>query len=137
MSASAVPSVSRYVTAAGTGARRIDRSPAVVPQSFEPTTSCWSSHGRWPRCDQAAIRCWRYRGAGLGAKTVLSKLLRAPVDPNVAAIRALPREERELMIAASNGHVLAFDNLSGLSPWLSDALCWLASGGSFAVRRFF
>jgi hypothetical protein len=31
------------------------------------------------------------------AKTVLSKLLRALVDPNVAAVRALPREERELL----------------------------------------
>jgi hypothetical protein len=71
------------------------------------------------------------------AKTVLSKLLRALVDPNVAAVRALPREERELMIAANNGHVLAFDNLSGLSPWFSDALCRLASGGSFAVRRLY
>jgi hypothetical protein len=71
------------------------------------------------------------------AKTVLSKLLRALIDPNVAAVRALPREERELMIAANNGHLLAFDNLSGLSPWLSDALCRLASGGSFAVRQLY
>ena len=71
------------------------------------------------------------------AKTVLSKLLRALVAPNVAPVSALPREERELMIAATNGHVLAFDNLSGLSPWLSDALCRLASGGSFAVRRLY
>ena len=71
------------------------------------------------------------------AKTVLSKLLRALVDPNVAPVRALPREERELMIAANNGHLLAFDNLSGLPPWLSDALCRLASGGSFAVRQLY
>src|SRR6516165_5488620 len=71
------------------------------------------------------------------AKTVLSKLLRALIDPNMAPVRALPREERELMIAANNGHVLAFDNLSGLPPWLSDSLCRLASGGSFAVRRLY
>jgi hypothetical protein len=71
------------------------------------------------------------------AKTVLSKVLRALVDPNVAPIRALPRDERELMIAANNGHVLAFDNLSGLPPWLSDALCRIASGGSFTVRRLY
>src|SRR6516162_170960 len=71
------------------------------------------------------------------AKTVLSKLLRALVDPNEAPVRALPREERELMIAANNGHLLAFDNLSGLPAWLSDALCRLASGGSFAVRRLY
>src|SRR4029079_10961984 len=71
------------------------------------------------------------------AKTVLSKVLRALVDPNVAPVRALPRDERELMIAANNGHLLAFDNLSGLPPWLSDALCRIASGGSFAVRRLY
>jgi hypothetical protein len=69
------------------------------------------------------------------AKTVLSKLLKALIDPNVAPVRALSREERELMIAANNGYLLAFDNLSGLPLWLSDALCRLASGGSFAVRR--
>ena len=71
------------------------------------------------------------------AKTVLSKMLKALVDPNVAPVRALPREERELMIAANNGYLLAFDNLSGLPAWLSDALCRLASGGSFAVRQLY
>jgi hypothetical protein len=41
------------------------------------------------------------------------------------------------MIAANNGYVLAFDNLSGLPSWLSDALCRLATGGSFAVRQLY
>jgi len=71
------------------------------------------------------------------AKTVLSKLLTAVIDPSVAPVRALPRDERELFIAASNGHVLAFDNLSGLPPWLSDTFCRLTSGGAFSTRRLF
>jgi hypothetical protein len=71
------------------------------------------------------------------AKTTLTKILRALVDPNMAPARSLPREERDLMIAANNGHVLAFDNLSGLPSWLSDAFCRLASGGSFALRQLF
>src|SRR5436190_23098746 len=71
------------------------------------------------------------------AKSVLSKMLRALVDPNVAPIRTLPREERDLFIAANNGHVLTFDNLSGLPAWLSDTLCRLASGGGFAVRQLY
>jgi hypothetical protein len=71
------------------------------------------------------------------AKTVLTKILRALIDPNAAPTRALPREERDLMIAANNGHILAFDNLSGLPSWLSDALCRLASGGSFATRQLY
>jgi hypothetical protein len=71
------------------------------------------------------------------AKTVLSKILRGLIDPNAAPVRALPRDERELFIAANNGHVLAFDNISRLRPWLSDALCRLASGGGFAVRQLY
>ena len=71
------------------------------------------------------------------AKTALTKILRALIDPNAAPTRALPREERDLMIAANNGHILAFDNLSGLPAWLSDALCRLASGGSFATRQLY
>jgi hypothetical protein len=71
------------------------------------------------------------------AKTVLTKMLRAIIDPNVAPVRAAPREERDLFIAANNGHLLAFDNLSDLPAWISDALCRLASGGSFAVRQLY
>jgi hypothetical protein len=41
------------------------------------------------------------------------------------------------MIAASNSWVVAFDNLSLLPWWLSDALCTLATGGSFATRELY
>jgi hypothetical protein len=71
------------------------------------------------------------------AKTVLSKLLKALIDPNVAPVRALVREERDLVIAANNSHVLAFDNLSALSHALSDAFCRLATGASFGLRRLY
>ncbi len=71
------------------------------------------------------------------AKTVLTKMLRALIDPNAAPVRTVPREERDLFIAATNSHLLAFDNLSDLSPWMSDALCRVASGGSFAVRQLY
>jgi hypothetical protein len=71
------------------------------------------------------------------AKTVLCKLLKALIDPNAAPVRALAREERELMIAANHSYVLGFDNLSALPVSLSDAFCRLASGGSFAVRQLY
>src|SRR5499427_1846777 len=71
------------------------------------------------------------------AKTVLSKLLKSLVDPNVAPVRSLVREERDLVIAANNSHVLAFDNLSGLPYALSDAFCRLATGASFGLRQLY
>jgi hypothetical protein len=71
------------------------------------------------------------------AKSTFSAILRALLDPNTAPLRALPREDRDLFIAASNGHLLAFDNVSGLPAWIADTLCRLATGGGFAVRQLY
>lgn len=71
------------------------------------------------------------------AKSTACAILRALLDPNTAPLRALPREDRDLFIAASNGHVLAFDNVSALPAWISDTLCRLATGGGFAVRQLY
>ena len=71
------------------------------------------------------------------AKSTFCRVLRALLDPNAAPLRALPREDRELFIAAHNQHLLVFDNVSGLPSWLSDTLCRLATGGGFAVRQLY
>ena len=71
------------------------------------------------------------------AKSTFSAILRSLLDPYKAPLRALPREDRDLFIAANNGHVLAFDNVSGLPSWISDTLCRLATGGGFAVRQLY
>ena len=101
-------------------------------------TSSWWWPGHW--------LCLRNRGpypvivlSGEqgSAKSTFSAILRALLDPNTAPLRALPREDRDLFIAASNGHVLAFDNVSGLPGWISDTLCRLATGGGFAVRQLY
>jgi hypothetical protein len=41
------------------------------------------------------------------------------------------------MIAANNSWCLAFDNLSNVPPWLSDAFCRLSTGGGFTTRELF
>jgi hypothetical protein len=71
------------------------------------------------------------------AKSTTVRVLRALVDPAVEPLRALPKNERDLAIAASNAWVLAFDNLSGIRDQLSDALCRLATGGGFATRMLY
>jgi hypothetical protein len=65
------------------------------------------------------------------------RVLRALVDPNTAALRTTPRDERDLVIAANNGWLMALDNLSHLPDWLSDALCRLATGNGFATRELY
>jgi hypothetical protein len=70
-------------------------------------------------------------------KTTAARMFRALIDPSRASVRSKPRDERDLMIAASNGWIVAFDNLSSLWPWLSDALCRLSTGGGFSTRQLF
>jgi hypothetical protein len=71
------------------------------------------------------------------AKSTLERVLRSLIDPNRAPIRSLPRDERDLMIAATNGWCLAFDNLSHLHDWQSDALCRISTGGGYAARELY
>lgn len=71
------------------------------------------------------------------AKSTTARVLRALVDPHTPPLRTVPRDERDLMIAASNSWMVMLDNLSGVQPWLSDALCRLATGGGFATRELY
>ncbi len=75
-------------------------------------------------------------GQGSG-KSTAAKMLRALLDPNVSPLRSLSKDERDLFIAAVNGWALAFDNISGLSQWTSDALCKLSTGGGLSTRELF
>jgi len=59
------------------------------------------------------------------AKSTTARVLRALVDPFKAPIRTLPQNERDLMISARRSHILAFDNISHLNPWLSDPSSFL------------
>lgn len=77
------------------------------------------------------------RGEQGTGKSTAAKVLKAAIDPNRAALRPEPREVRDLMIAAQNARLLGFDNLSSIAPWLSDAMCRLATGGGFAVREHY
>ena len=69
------------------------------------------------------------------AKSMLARILVDLVDPRVAQLRSFPRDERDLSVFASNAHVLAFDNISMIPHWLSDALCRLSTGGGFGTRQ--
>jgi hypothetical protein len=71
------------------------------------------------------------------AKSTACRILRSLVDPNIAALRSAPKEVRDLMIAATNGRCVGFDNFSGIPDWLSDALCRLSTGGGFGTRELY
>ena len=71
------------------------------------------------------------------AKTTLVRVLRYFVDPNAVPLRLPSRDVQNVAIAASNSWIVAYDNLSHLPDWLSDALCCVATGLGFATRTLF
>ncbi len=71
--------------------------------------------------------------AGSGKSTQL-RVLKRILDPSSAELRSQPGDVRDLFIAAANSWVLAFDNVSQLSPEVSDALCVIATGGGYTKR---
>ena len=77
-------------------------------------------------------------GAQNSAKSTTEEFVCSVLDPlSFCQICAMPEQLREIAIFARNHHVLGFDNLSYISHSQSDALCRLATGAGFAVRRLY
>jgi hypothetical protein len=74
--------------------------------------------------------------AGSG-KSTLSRQVVELIDPRIPLLRALPREDRDLAIAARRARLLAFTNISGLPAWLSDALCRLTTDPGLGTRKLY
>ena len=65
--------------------------------------------------------CLALHGEQGSGQSSAARILRGLVDPNDAPLRAEPRDERDLVIAAKNGWVCGFDERGDLPRWLSDA----------------
>jgi len=68
------------------------------------------------------------------AKSTTSRMLRSLIDPNVVEDTGEPRSKEELHIDADCSWLMAYDNLSTLTPWLSDAMCRISTGSAFTKR---
>lgn len=76
-------------------------------------------------------------GTAGSSKSTFSRILRQLIDPSSVPTQGLPRSIADLMITASNSHLLVFDNVRTLSLELSDALCQLATGGGSRTRTLY
>jgi hypothetical protein len=68
------------------------------------------------------------------AKSTLTKVVGSLLDPHRTKLRNLPAVH-DLFVSAHNQHVLCFDNVSVIPAPVSDALCQLASGAGFGIRK--
>lgn len=70
-------------------------------------------------------------------KSTVSRFLRALTDPSTSPLRSPPKTIDDLLVSASGSHVVALDNLSGITADMADALCRLATGGGLDKRALF
>ena len=71
------------------------------------------------------------------AKTTLARIHRLLIDPSSVPLRTLPTTVRDLFIFAHNEYALGFDNVSKITPAISDAICQISSGSGFSTRRLY
>lgn len=70
-------------------------------------------------------------------KSTTTRVLRSVIDPSTVPLRGMTRDVRDLLVTATNNHVIVADNLSGLSAELSDVFCRFSTGGGFAERKLY
>jgi hypothetical protein len=70
-------------------------------------------------------------------KTTAGRTLALLVDPSPAPTSPELRNLRSLAVVASASWVRVLDNLSGITPELSDALCQLSTGGAWLDRALY
>jgi len=71
------------------------------------------------------------------AKSTLAKIVRLLIDPQACPFSAEPKNSRDMMVAAVNGWLLAYDNISVIPGWLADSVCRLVFGAGFGARALF
>ena len=71
------------------------------------------------------------------AKSSTQIILRSLVDPNQVMLRGRPKNVEDIYVSAKNNHLLSYENLSGLTNDISDALCTVATGGGTAGRTLY
>jgi hypothetical protein len=75
-------------------------------------------------------------GQGSG-KSILCRLIKAIIDPNVVSLQHMPTNAKDLAIATQNAHVLCFDNVRVFRQAMADLLCIAATGGSITSRQLY
>jgi hypothetical protein len=94
----------------------------------------------WLLCALAGVKPYPIlilQGEQGTGKSTTSRVLRSLVDPSTVPLRSPPKDPRDLLVSAGNNHAVVLDNLSGLSPELSDCLCRLSTGGGIDLRALY
>ncbi|PSV43255.1 ATP-binding protein [Photobacterium sp. GB-36] len=74
---------------------------------------------------------------GSGKSFTSGNIIRGLTDPNSNSTLIFPRSNKDLAIHSNSSYVLMYDNMRSLNRNMSDLLCSVATGSSFATRKLY
>jgi hypothetical protein len=70
-------------------------------------------------------------------KTSAAYAIRSTVDPNASPLRAKPKDQHDIFVAATHSLIVGYNNLSSLPDWMSDTICVVSEGSGESRRELF
>ncbi|WP_088283811.1 ATP-binding protein [Kineosporia sp. A_224] len=110
------------------------RSRLNVPDEDWPLVLAWLVTALMPDLPHPLLLLMGEQGTG---KSSATRLLVNVLDPGPAPLRTAPSDVEGWSVAAAASWVVGLDNLSGLQPWLSDALCRAVTGDGLVRRALY
>jgi hypothetical protein len=71
------------------------------------------------------------------AKSTRSRFIAKLIDPRTPALRSGNVNEQDIMLWSSSSWLISYDNLSSVSPNLSDTMCRVSTGGGAGKRKLY
>jgi Bifunctional DNA primase/polymerase, N-terminal len=71
------------------------------------------------------------------AKTSLTQFIKRLIDPSAIETLSFPHDKNELIQQLSHNYYVCYDNVTGLSQWISDELCRAVSGSGSSKRQLY
>jgi hypothetical protein len=105
-----------------------------IPVADRPLLLAWMLECLRPDTPFPVLELLGEQGA---AKSTTQKTVRGFIDPNKVMLRGRPKGVEDVFVAAGANHLISLENLSGITPEISDALCTIATGGGAAGRQLF
>lgn len=105
-----------------------------IDQDDWPLVYAWLVAALHPDIPHPALGLFGEQGTG---KTTVAKVLVSLIDPSPVPARKPPRDADSWVTAAAGSWVVALDNLSDMSDWLSDSICRAVTGDGDVRRRLY
>jgi hypothetical protein len=104
----------------------------VVDWRDRAQLATWLIFALWPKGPYPILVLHGRPGS---AKSTAGTVLRSLIDPFMGGNQGAPESNRDMQIAASNCWLLAYNNISFVETWFSDACARLATGSGLRLRK--